>query len=235
MKMHIERRTSMSGHLVIGGLLILIGFLFLLDTMGIADTGRVVSHGWPLILIGIGINRIWTGNDGTSAMDARIGGGLWILVGSLFLLSSFRILPFSVWGLLWPSMLMAFGLYLVLRSRKARQVHVDTDARINAIAVMGGVSRRISSQQFEGGEMTAVMGGFEIDLRDAKIAGDQADLEVFVWMGGIELIIPEDWIVESRLMPIMAGVEDKTKPVKDAQKRLVIHGLLVMGGVEVKN
>ena len=35
---------------------------------------------------------------------------------------------------------------------------------------MGGVSRRSNSQAFRGADLTAVMGGCEIDLRQASIA-----------------------------------------------------------------
>ena len=47
--------------------------------------------------------------------------------------------------------------------------------------------------------------------------------------------IPADWSVEGHVMPLMGGFEDKTRRPLDDRKRLVITGLAVMGGVEVKN
>lgn len=231
MRVQREYRSNVSGPLVMGGLLILVGFLFLLDTMGIAETGWVVARGWPVFPLAIGLSRLF----GARTIEGRIAGAFWVLVGSLFMLSAWRILPFSVWGLIWPIMLMMVGLFMVLKSRSRNAVPVDTDSKVSATAILGGVSRKFSSQTFEGGELTSVMGGCEIDLREAVIAGDEAVIDVFVTMGGIELQVPKNWRVVSDLVPIMAGLDDKTTPTPEPAKRLVIKGILVMGGVEVKN
>ena len=82
----------------------------------------------------------------------------------------------------------------------------------------------------------AIMGGCEIDLRRAAIAADEAVIDVFAFWGGIELRVPETWHVVGRVTPLMGGYEDKTSQVQQAGgKRLVIRGLVVMGGVNVKN
>ena len=79
------------------------------------------------------------------------------------------------------------------------------------------------------------MGGCEIDLRQASIDGE-AVIDVFALWGGIEIRVPEDWTVVSRVMPILGGVEDKTRPPQTAAgKRLVVRGFVVMAGVEMKN
>jgi hypothetical protein len=54
-------------------------------------------------------------------------------------------------------------------------------------------------------------------------------------MGGIEIVVPEDWQVVSRGVAFMGGFEDKTRGVPDAKQRLVVKGLAIMGGVETKN
>ncbi len=54
--------------------------------------------------------------------------------------------------------------------------------------------------------------------------------------GGIELRVPEDWTVELRGTPLLAGFVDKTRqPSVPTEKRLVIRGVALMGGVEIKN
>jgi hypothetical protein len=58
---------------------------------------------------------------------------------------------------------------------------------------------------------------------------------VFVWAGGVEIFVPEGWAIVSKVVPIMAGFEDQTKASPEYTKRLVIRGLILMGGVEVKN
>jgi hypothetical protein len=103
------------------------------------------------------------------------------------------------------------------------------------MAVMGAVMRGNNSHVFRGGDLTAVMGGCELDLRHAAIDGE-AVIDVFALWGGIEIRVPEDWSIESRVVPIMGGVEDKTRPPQGASRhRLVLRGFVVMAGVEIKN
>ena len=230
MRMRAERYNA-SSHLFIGGLFILIGFLFLLDTLDVIQTRDVISKGWPLILIGFGAYRYFHSDSN----EARANGGIWMLAGFVFLLASLGYLHLNVWRLIGPLFLISIGVMLVMRSRQARMIPVETDSTINAIALLGGVERKITSQQFEGGELTAVMGGCNIDLRNASIKEAEAVLDVFVMWGGIVLLVPQAWSIVSKVMPIMGGFEDSTNPDKDYSKRLVIRGTILMGGIEVKN
>jgi len=81
------------------------------------------------------------------------------------------------------------------------------------------------------------MGGCEIDLRQASIApGTEAIIDVFAFWGGIDIKVPEDWVVITKAVPIMGGIEDKSRvPQPLSTKRLIIRGIVVMGGIVVKN
>ena len=106
---------------------------------------------------------------------------------------------------------------------------------MTAMAFLGGVSRGNNSTAFRGADLMAVMGGCEIDLRRAAINGE-AVIDVFTLWGGIEIRVPEDWTVVSKIVPLMGGVEDKTRPPQGATAhRLVLRGFAIMGGVEIKN
>src|SRR5947209_12079902 len=71
-----------------------------------------------------------------------------------------------------------------------------SDSLFSASAVLGGLERRINSQDFRGGDVTAIMGGCQIDLRGASITPpNQAVLTVFALFGGIEIRIPDDWTI----------------------------------------
>jgi predicted membrane protein len=111
----------------------------------------------------------------------------------------------------------------------------DTNSTMTAMAVMGGVSRGINSSNFRGGDLLAIMGGCEIDLRKAAIHGE-AVIDIFVMWGGIEIRVPEDWTVITKVFPLMAGVEDTTRPPQGATAhRLILRGTAVMSGIEIKN
>ena len=101
---------------------------------------------------------------------------------------------------------------------------------------MASVSRKVASQAFRGGEVVAVMGGGDIDLRSARMAGEVARLEINLVMGGINLFVPDDWVVEYQGTPIMGGVEDTSRrPVGAPRGRLVITGALLWSAIVIKN
>ena len=108
-------------------------------------------------------------------------------------------------------------------------------SRIDTVAVMAGSTLRDDTADFQGGEVTVVMGGLEIDLRNAAMLQPEAVLNVFVLFGGLVVKVPTGWSVVSRGAPILGGLEDKTVPGMAATHRLVIDGYVIMGGVEIKN
>jgi hypothetical protein len=115
----------------------------------------------------------------------------------------------------------------------------DTGATLPAVAVLCGTDRRVTATAFRGGELTAIMGGGKVDLRDATPAGERMVLDVFAVMGGFEVLVPESWHVVIEVVPVMGSVEDKTRPptatADAARPSLVVRGFVMMGGVEIKN
>jgi hypothetical protein len=112
----------------------------------------------------------------------------------------------------------------------------DQDGVLRVDVFLSTVSRRVTSQQFKGGEVVAVMGGGELDLREAKLADGRARLEMNLFMGGITLRVPEDWAVEFQGTPIMGGVEDQTRRIGGEPKgRLLVTGVLLLSGIVLKN
>jgi hypothetical protein len=112
----------------------------------------------------------------------------------------------------------------------------DQDGVLRVDVFLSTVSRRVTSQEFKGGEVVAVMGGGELDLREAKLANGRARLEMNLFMGGITLRVPEDWAVEFQGTPIMGGVEDQTRRFAGEPKgRLVVTGVLLLSGIVIKN
>ena len=89
---------------------------------------------------------------------------------------------------------------------------------------------------FQGADITAVMGGVKLDLSNAPMAGDTAVVDVFALMGGAEIFVPRDWDVTVKVISLMGGCSDKRRPsTVPASKHLIIQGMAVMGGVEIKD
>ena len=231
------------GRELFGLAIILIGVGLLMNSLNILPFGPIVARIWlPLLFIGIGVFQF----SRTRGNDGRLGGAFFVLFGSLLLMSKLNYWDISFGKLIGPAILIWIGVsMLVKRSRpqSLRVPHVkfgmdqstDPNDFIQATAMLGGFHRKCSSQQFRGGDVTAIMGGGKIDLREARMQTDEAVIEVFALMGGIEIQIPMDWTVDQRFTPILGGFEDKTRQAPGNTKRLAIHGTTIMGGVSVMN
>ena len=101
---------------------------------------------------------------------------------------------------------------------------------------MGGAQRQNSSQSFAGGDITAFMGGGLLDLRQARLAEGEVELRVFAMWGGYELRVPPDWDLTIDVLPLLGAVEDKRtlSETGDGSQRLVLRGVVIMGGMEIK-
>jgi predicted membrane protein len=106
---------------------------------------------------------------------------------------------------------------------------------VNAFAFMGGVRRNIVSPAFRRGNLTAIMGGVVLDMRQSQASGGETVVEVFAIWGGIEVKVPPDWQVVNEIAPIMGGVEDRSSHTLPIRHRLVLKGVVLMAGVEVKS
>lgn len=228
-----NRAVRFTPQLLVGLIVIAVGVLFTLDNLGITDAEQYLRY-WPAGLIAIGLLKLAQSRDG---MGGAFGGFIFALSGTWLLLEQTEVVRLSFWDL-WPSLLVMFGGYLVWQAYSGRQQRAasgDSNSVVSGLAVLGGVARGNNSRGFRGGNLTAVMGGCELDLRQAAIHGEAA-LDVFAMWGGIEIRVPEDWTVVGRVTPLLGGFDDKTRPPQGASAhRLVIRGFAIMGGIEVKN
>lgn len=229
-----QPRPRFTPQALFGVIVIVVGVLFTLDNLDIIDATDYLQY-WPAGLVAVGLLKLWQVRQGQGVV-----GGLFLVgLGTWMLLEKIVAIQIRIHDV-WPLFFVFLGGYMVWKgfggARRPRPV--DDNARVSALAIMAGVVRGNNSPAFEGGDLTAIMGGCEIDLREASIApGTDALIDVFAFWGGIEIRVPEDWTVMSRVTPLMGGLEDKTRPVsKEAlRKRLILRGIAIMGGVGVKN
>ena len=231
------RPPASIGKLVFGVILALLGILYTLDNFGLVEV-RNVERLWPVILIAIGGSHL-----AQNWKSRPFGGLVLVALGVFFLLRNFGVVHFSL-GNLVPLVLVVIGLRMVFGALGGRAGHWDRargggspDAWLRGFVAFGGLERHITSQEFQGGDLGAFCGGWEIDLSSAKLAGKEAQIDVFAWWGGGEIRVPESWNVVVRTLPILGGVGDKTRHPDPGTETgtLVLTGTLIMGGVEVKN
>ena len=125
----------------------------------------------------------------------------------------------------------------------------STEPRLDDVHVFWGSRRRIISKNFVGGEIVAIFGGFDIDLTQADIQGNEAKLDIVALFGGGEVRVPPNWNVVLETIGIFGGASDRTIHPAQANavpgvagfqsgapvKTLVIDGVSLFGGVTIKN
>ncbi|MFC3379937.1 LiaI-LiaF-like domain-containing protein [Rugamonas sp. CCM 8940] len=215
-------QTRSAGGAMVGGALILFGGLLTLKGLGLVYvTWRTL---WPILLIGAGLMVVYRSVTGRRVLDVKV----------------VRLDKADNWqGKSGATGGAATGGASSAENKgedkgENKSENKGDDAVINVTAVMGSYVRRVSSQHFRGGEVTAVMGGCELDLRQCSIDGE-AVLDVFALFGGIQIKVPADWTVVLVGTPIMGGFDEKTSAPPNAGKRLLIKGYAIMGGLEVRN
>lgn len=215
--------------LLLGLALIGAGAIALLDRLGVieANLWTLLGTWWPLIVIGVGLAAL------ISVPRAWVGPTAIIALGVFLQLQRLDVVEIGFWEFAWPVLLMLVGIALI--TRWARQGGGDDQDVINSSVLWWGSERRTRSQSFKGGSLTAVMGGIELDLREAGVV-DRAEVAVFVFWAGVEIKAPPTWRVTVRGLPVLGGWENKTAAPPDPNApELVVHITAIMGGVEIRN
>jgi predicted membrane protein len=235
---HIQN-SAQRGKLVIGGLLIFAGTLLMLsnlDIFGLNMAGYLFS--WKSILIYIGLFLLAT-RPNKQAAYILIGLGVFFWLPDIF------GYPVRLRDVFWPLVFIGFGFLLIYRQRPHPGIRYDENGNpvkdhsgyLNDVSLFGGGIKIIQSKNFKGGSVTAVMGGSEFDLRQVEFATNVAVIDVFTLFGGTKFIVPENWTVHSDAVSILGGFTDKRMvgPVTSEDHILVIKGLVMLGGIEIKS
>jgi hypothetical protein len=107
-----------------------------------------------------------------------------------------------------------------------------------ALAVLGGTRRAGKWAPPENMLAFAVMGGVELDFRDAVLEpGSVTTINCFAFWGGIDITVPPDVHVDTGGFAVLGGFEQSgeawDEPPEDAPT-IRINGVALMGGVDVK-
>lgn len=242
---NIQRRP---GRIWAGLFLLLVGAVLLLDQMGFPLPDWLFN--WHFLLIAIGLF------SGLRHGFRGFGWMILIAIGGVYLAQDYYH-DFNLHRFLWPGFIIMAGLLIILRpARRPRDWGGDWDRRrrcsptfsassqegyisddyINTTSVFGGVHKKIVSKNFQGGDITTLLGGTEIDLTQADFTG-QVRLDVTQIMGGTKIIVPPHWEVRSEVTAMFAGFEDKRQQpaITNPDKVLIIAGTSIFGGIELKN
>jgi len=141
------------------------------------------------------------------------------------------------------SSIVVILLLLRRNSLLTNAANLDPD-RVNATAMLGGVTELNASRDFRDGRLTAFLGGVSVDLRQADIVDKPARIHVSAILGGVEISVPQHWIVKKDVQPIAGGVAEQRLPLQhhedvdalpDNTPDLVVTGFVLLGGLHIRD
>jgi predicted membrane protein len=244
------------GSIGAGIFLLGIGSLLLARELGVLFPSWFFS--WPVLLIGIGLFIGFR-------LGFRRGPWLFpLLIGTILLLD--RIYPeIHLKPFIWPVIFIVLGLLFIFRPKSQRcrnweskqklpernepaqdqneswvgadQAHTDRRDFIDITTVFSGSKKIILTKSFKGGDIVNFMGGSEVDMSQSDFNGT-ITIDTTNIFGGTKLIIPSNWDVQSEVVAIFGGVDDKRQVNghgPDPNKLVVIEGTCIFGGIEIRN
>lgn len=181
---------------------------------------------------------------------------IFIVFGTLFLLLArnrtvgivfIAIGLFNLYPELWPLIFVVIGAFILFGSKNKNRAYFNTgdysDEDINRnvleqISIFGGGNKIFNSSSFKGGSIISIFGGSEVNLSGSNLADGENVLETVSVFGGCTIIVPKEWNVMVDVFPIFGGFSDKRMRdpnlVYEANKTLLIKGIALFGGGEVK-
>ena len=116
---------------------------------------------------------------------------------------------------------------------------IEPDVHLHEYCIFTGGKRRITTNNFRGGEVVAVFGGVDVDLRGSQLGGDEAVIDITAAFGGCTIRVPMNWYVEMRGVAAFGGYSNKTIPPRLSPgqrfQKLIVTGSAAFGGVVIEN
>ena len=226
----ITSRRVPTSQFLIGGLIALVGVLLLLQTTGLFATRNILLY-VPSLFVVLGIWMLVQSRFHSLVGPVTligVAGGIQLIVLDYATVDQLVVY--------WPVLVIALGLSLAIGQFRSRVQHTD-DSFSSGFAIFGGVEKRNTSKTFTGGDLTAIFGGTELDLRDATVATPPARINATVLFGDAEIVVPEEWNVRVDAVPIFGDASDRRRRHADTHEEadLVVTGLVAFGDITVRD
>ena len=237
-----QKNKNYDSRTFVGIIFVLVGSVLIARNYGWLDydfSRYLIS--WQMLLIVIGLFQL--------ARRAYTPAVVLIGVGLFFLID----FPDNFRENFWPVLIILVGVSFILQwqrspnhknhhgYKKINNLGEDYSNSIDYIdetAIFGGRTVSVVSENFQGGKVTAIFGGSNINLRYAKpVPG--CTIDVANIFGGTKIIVPEDWNVKIEVVSIFGGFDDKRGSSVISRtgsgKVVVIKGTCIFGGGEVNS
>ena len=215
-------------------ILVIIGVIIGLNTIGITDIDIFFDGWWTLVIIVPCFIGLFTNKDKT-------GNIIGLLVGVILLLGMQNIIDFNlIWKLLLPSIIVIIGLSLIFKNTFNSKINNEIKKLNNKntkdneyCATFSGQRIDFPNEEFKGATLNSVFGSITCDLREAKIKEDVV-INASSVFGGIDIIVPDDVNIKIKSNSIFGGVNNKKKNNEDKKYTIYVNASCLFGGVDIK-
>lgn len=219
--------------IAIGTVLVLLGIVLLGFNMKlIPDHLWHYIMTWQLILIVTGIIMLLGRNS-------KMTGLILIIIGGIFYISKFTGYDFNFFKIAFPLIFIFIGLSIIFKRKQLsprNKFLKNTSGYLDETAIFSGSEIIYTEELFQGGNITAIFGGYHLDLTKTNLPLGTTFLDITAVFGGVEIVVPEKWKVTIKTTSVFGAFEDKrhNKIVFDSERELAIIGTAVFGGGELK-
>ena len=203
-----------------GGVLIIIGILFLGNSLSWWNTNIFFKGWWTLFIIvpsvkGL-IKKEWIQSILGLAIGLLLLGAArnyitWQMVGELFV----------------PFVFIVIGLSLIVKPKEKKSRVSGADNTY--LGIFSGCEEKL--KQLENNtKVIAVFGGVDLDLTDVNIK-ENTSIECITVFGGIDIKLPKNVNVITKGVPIFGGIENKNH--QNGEVTITINYVSIFGGIDL--
>jgi Domain of unknown function (DUF5668)/Cell wall-active antibiotics response 4TMS YvqF len=211
-------RVRVTPNLAFGICLVVVGTALVLDRLQLMEASQILQF-WPLGLVLLGLTLVVQSFQSVDANEQA---------------RNQQTFPSGhIVGIVIVGLIVSQAVH-----RGGNSARGDSSETVNLFAVGSRQSQLSRAPVFRGGEMTAVMGRSDLDLRQTTVApGEEAVIDVFTLWGESTIRVPAEWTVEIRAVPIMGGARDRRTEVRSVPgaPRIVVRGFVMMGGLSIRS
>lgn len=235
------KRSETSNRFLIGIILIVAGLILMLkkSTVLPEPIDRFIDEiifSWQMLLVVIGVIVL-------ISSDNKTPGIVMVAVGGFFMIPELFTDFFRSFNFFWPAIFIVIGVVLLINSKRlGKTLDFKTTNKadyIDYVNIFSGAERQVITENFQGGKITAIFGGGEVDLTRSSLAPGENIIEITCIFGGTTIVVPDSWNVVLDVTPVLGGFSDSRKlrgdVIKDNTRSLILRGTVIFGGGEIKS
>jgi hypothetical protein len=204
-----------AGGMIIGIGVIAVGILFLLRNVGVLYFDDIWQY-WPVILIVVGISKLANTHSASQVTSGLIIGG----IGTVFLLRNLGYIYGDVWQYLWPGILIAVGLSILVKHLEGRDQSLNPGSPPpgtgNPFPPPPGPGNPFSP----GSGFTATTSGANYLHAECVFSGTRQKIETQDFLGG-------------KVTTVFGGAEIDLRSAGTKREEISIKAEAVFGGIEL--